>query len=233
MKGSLDRNTIPKSIRILDVLWSPDSKVNMKDEFKQKHIPKSQHFDLFAAARTCRLYTKSFPLATDFESYTKFQMGLNRDDHVVVYDRSSYGFHTAPKAFWTCPERRLIPRLTLNAFKILRHENVSLLNGGLFGWMKKGGKIENGEGYSMKNGSWKFNPKTGTVWRRNCQQILNTIHHHDEIRKEIVVDIRNRKAFDHQYIKHSINSSMDERKIDVKGNYIASSMKGMSATSLS
>ncbi|KAI3380463.1 hypothetical protein SNEBB_001689 [Seison nebaliae] len=99
--GSLDRNIIPKSIRILDVSWSSDPKVNMKEEFKKKHIPKSQHFDLFATAKPCRLYPRPFPLATDFESYTKFQIGLNRDDHVVVYDRSEYGFQTASKAFWT------------------------------------------------------------------------------------------------------------------------------------
>ncbi|KAI3379243.1 hypothetical protein SNEBB_002463, partial [Seison nebaliae] len=153
-------------------------------------------------------------------------------------------------AFWT--------------FKMLGHENVSVLNGGLFGWMKKGGKVESGEGYSMKNGSWKFNPKMETVWRRNFHQIISTIRHHDNIRKEIVVDTRSREAFDRQHIKHSINlpyssffdkntgflktrkdlitlldnsnvdmEPMDERTIEIKGNYIAFCMTEMSATSLS
>ncbi|KAI3385681.1 hypothetical protein SNEBB_000460 [Seison nebaliae] len=113
MKGSLDRNNIPKAIRILDVSRSPSPKVNMKDEFKQVHIPKAQYFDLFAVTRPCRLYPKPFPFARDFESYCKYEVGLNRRDHVVLYDRSQFGFQTASKAFWT--------------FKMFGHENVSVL----------------------------------------------------------------------------------------------------------
>ncbi|KAI3390220.1 hypothetical protein SNEBB_011454 [Seison nebaliae] len=250
MKGSFDRNIIPKSVRILDVSWSPDTKINMKEEFKKAHIPEAQHFDLFASSKACRLYRKPFPIANEFESYCKFQIGLNHDDHVVVYDRSPYGFQASSKAFWT--------------FKMLGHENVSVLNGGLFGWINQQGKIQNGDGYSKTNGNWKYNPRREKFWRRNFHQILDTIHHHDDVRKEIVVDTRNRDAFDFQHIKHSINlpystlfdkrtgflktrkdlisllenSSMqmeqiDERTINVKGNYVASSLTGMSATSLS
>ncbi|KAI3383718.1 hypothetical protein SNEBB_001211 [Seison nebaliae] len=250
LSGKVNQNAIPKSIRILDVSWSPDPKVNVKEEFKKIHIPQAQHFDLFASARACRLYPKPFPLAADFESYCKFQIGLNRNDHIVVYDRSPFGFQTSSKAFWT--------------FKMLGHENVSVLNGGLVGWKKAVGKVESGDGYSNKNGTWKFNPKMGKFWRRNFHQVLNTIHHQDNARKEIIIDTRSRDAFNSQHIKHSINlpygslfdketgflksredligliknaniqmEEMDERTIDIKGNYIASCMTGMTATSLS
>lgn len=54
------------------------------------------------------------------------RLGISPDQHVVVYD--SKGVFSAPRAAFT--------------FKAFGHENVSVLDGGLPGWKKEGGYVD-------------------------------------------------------------------------------------------
>ncbi|KAI8925640.1 Rhodanese-like domain-containing protein [Entophlyctis helioformis] len=55
-------------------------------------------------------------------------LGITRDDHVVLYD--AFGIYSAPRVWWT--------------LKFFGHERVSVLDGGLFKWVRERRAVERG-----------------------------------------------------------------------------------------
>lgn len=64
------------------------------------------------------------PSAKQFQSQVR-NLGINSDTHVVVFDNT--GVYSAPRAWWM--------------FKVMGHDKVSVLNGGLAAWQAAGGEV--------------------------------------------------------------------------------------------
>ncbi|KAK5969951.1 Rhodanese domain-containing protein, partial [Trichostrongylus colubriformis] len=67
----------------------------------------------------------------DFEKYIRL-LGVNNNDHVVLYGRGSFaGMLWPARAWWT--------------FKLYGHDKVSVLDGGLEAWKKAGQPVASGD----------------------------------------------------------------------------------------
>lgn len=63
--------------------------------------------------------------AAEFQEKAR-ALGLNRTSHLVIYD--NFGIYSAPRAWWM--------------FKAMGHDHVSVLNGGLPGWIENAFEVE-------------------------------------------------------------------------------------------
>jgi len=81
-------------------------------------IPGACFFDLDTIAKPDPVLKHMLPSQKMFEDFNEAH-GIKPDDHVVCYDR--HGMFSAPRLWWT--------------YRMFGHEKVSVLNGGLPGWL--------------------------------------------------------------------------------------------------
>ncbi|KAJ3018378.1 UNVERIFIED_CONTAM: threonyl-tRNA synthetase [Siphonaria sp. JEL0065] len=91
-----------------------------------QRIQDSQFFDLSVIRDVLKSQPLIAPSHEDFGGFMD-ELGIRNSDHVVVYD--TVGIHSSPRAWWI--------------FKLMGHENVSVLDGGLPEWIKSGYPVIN------------------------------------------------------------------------------------------
>jgi thiosulfate/3-mercaptopyruvate sulfurtransferase len=107
--------------------------------------------------RMCIPGAKNFDLKTNFKDHTsslpntipspdQFErncraLGINKDSEIVIYDNK--GTQNSPRAWWL--------------FKVMGHENVAVLNGGLPDWIEEGLKTETIVFKDVEAGSFESN----------------------------------------------------------------------------
>jgi len=123
----LAENLNKKNVKVLDASWAL-SGPNMRQQFEKEHIPGAKFFDIDDIADKSTNLPHMLPKESDFD-FAMANFGISNADHVVVYDRSGM-YVASARAWWT--------------FKAFGHNNVSVLEGGLSNWKKKGNEVENG-----------------------------------------------------------------------------------------
>ncbi|HJZ33475.1 MAG TPA: 3-mercaptopyruvate sulfurtransferase [Hyphomicrobiaceae bacterium] len=106
----------------------PTTKRNAKAEFLDAHIPGALFFDIDDIADEKSALPHMLPSPTKFASRMK-RMGIGDGMHIVAYD--SEGLYSAARVWWM--------------FRIMGHEEVRILNGGLRKWKAEGRPLEAGE----------------------------------------------------------------------------------------
>jgi thiosulfate/3-mercaptopyruvate sulfurtransferase len=106
----------------------PTTKRNAKAEFLDAHIPGALFFDIDDIADEKSALPHMLPSPTKFASRMK-RMGIGDGMHIVAYD--SEGLYSAARVWWM--------------FRIMGHEEVRVLNGGLRKWKAEGRPLEAGE----------------------------------------------------------------------------------------
>lgn len=107
-----------ENVKILDGTWAlPDA----VDELASGYIPGAQVFDIDAIADLSSSMKHMLPSPEAF-SLAISKMGIGNNDHVICYDR--HGLFSSPRVWWT--------------FMTFGHSNVSVLDGGLPGWIESG-----------------------------------------------------------------------------------------------
>ena len=94
-------------------------------EFAAARIPGACRFDINKVADQTNPLPHMIPPATEFAAAVS-AMGIGDDDHVVIYDDST--ILPATRVWWM--------------FRLLGHERVSVLDGGLAAWRRGGGEME-------------------------------------------------------------------------------------------
>ena len=113
---------------VLDASWHlPTLNRSGAEEFLVEHIPGAQFFDIDDIADETSDLPHMLPSTVKFASRMK-EMGIGDGVRVVVYD--SYGIQSAARAWWM--------------FRIMGHEDVRVLNGGLKKWKAEGRPLEDG-----------------------------------------------------------------------------------------
>ncbi|CAF1022635.1 unnamed protein product [Didymodactylos carnosus] len=141
----------------------------MEKEYKEGHIPTSVFFDQLECSRSTSVVPRGLPKMKCFENYMGL-LGVSNNHHVVVYDRSPFGFLGAARAWWL-----------LRAFG---HENVSILNGGLNKWVADNNKLASeGPIYEPDKFTGALNPNL----IREYQDVTASINGDES---EILVDAR-------------------------------------------
>ena len=97
--------------------------------FKQQRIPSARFFDLDAVKDHDSKYPHMLPTAEGFAKAMQ-EIGIRRDDEVVIYDSKELGIFSAPRVGWT--------------FKVFGHPSVHLLNNFRL-WVEQGYSTESGE----------------------------------------------------------------------------------------
>ena len=123
-------STVPRVIPVCASWFLPNDPQGRTglEVFKQQRIPSSRFFDLDAVKDHDSPYPHMLPTAEGFAGAMR-DIGIERDDHVVIYDSKELGIFSAPRVGWT--------------FKIFGHPNVHILNNFRL-WVEQGFPTETG-----------------------------------------------------------------------------------------
>ncbi|KAJ5096424.1 hypothetical protein NUU61_005780 [Penicillium alfredii] len=99
------------------------------DSFQQSRIPQARFFDLDAIKDHDSPYPHMLPTCETF-SEAMGELGIRRDDEVVVYDTAELGIFSAPRVGWT--------------LRVFGHPNVHILDNYRL-WVREGLPTESGE----------------------------------------------------------------------------------------
>jgi thiosulfate/3-mercaptopyruvate sulfurtransferase len=113
---------------VLDAsLHLPTTGRDAKAEYQVAHIPGAVFFDIEDISDEKNPLPHMLPSTTKFASRVK-KMGIGDGMRIVVYD--SEGLYSAARAWWM--------------FRVMGHDDVAVLNGGLKKWKAEGRAVEDG-----------------------------------------------------------------------------------------
>lgn len=105
----------------------PTAKRDARAEYAAEHIPGAIFFDIDAISDETSPLPHMLPTAAKFASRMK-AMGVGDGMKVIVYD--SEGLYSAARVWWM--------------FRVMGHDDVAVLNGGLRKWKAEGRPLEDG-----------------------------------------------------------------------------------------
>ena len=109
-------------IAIFDASWYlPTNNINAFENFSKAHIENAHFFDIDAISDPDTNLPHMVPSPEMFAS-TMRKLGIRNDQHIIIYDQQ--GLFSAARVWWT--------------FRVMGHEKVSILNGGLKKWTSEG-----------------------------------------------------------------------------------------------
>ena len=124
----LSRHLADSDLAILDGSWHlPPENRDAAAEFAERHIPGAAFFDINTIADVASGLPHMLPGDTQFAEAVG-RMGIGNGTRVVVYD--TRGLFSAARVWWT--------------FRVMGHDNVAVLDGGLPGWLAGGHAFETG-----------------------------------------------------------------------------------------
>ncbi|KAJ6098530.1 hypothetical protein N7467_000065 [Penicillium canescens] len=124
-------STSPRVIPLCAAWFMPNDPEGRKgiDSFRNSRIPQARFFDLDAIKDPDSPYPHMLPTCETFAEAMS-DLGIRRDDEVVVYDTAELGIFSAPRVGWT--------------LRVFGHPNVHILNNYRL-WVKEGLPTESGE----------------------------------------------------------------------------------------
>lgn len=158
------------------IILDASQKVNQTKEeslFMELQIKGARIFDIKNDfSDTTNPLPNTLPNPDAFAKAAK-KIGINKNSKIVVYD--SLGIYTSPRAWWL--------------FKIMGHENVWVLDGGLPAWIRENLPVEKSEKRTYETGNFesKFNPDLV----KTKEQILENINK----KEAVLIDARSSDRF--------------------------------------
>lgn len=124
-------STSPRTVPICGSWFLPNDsqKRSGLEVFKQAHIPQARFFDLDKVADTSSPYPHMLPSPEVFRDAMQ-DLGVRRDDVLVVYDTQELGIFSGPRVAWT--------------LRVFGHPAVHLLNNFKL-YVEEGNPTESGE----------------------------------------------------------------------------------------
>ncbi|KAI0126641.1 Rhodanese-like domain-containing protein [Xylariales sp. AK1849] len=124
----------PRVVPLCASWFLPNDERKGIDVFREKRIPKAKFFDLDKVKDKHSPYPHMLPSAKEFAAAMS-ELGIRKDDTVVVYDSKEMGIFSAPRVGWT--------------LKVFGHPKVHILNNFKL-WVEEGHPTESGELYSVE-----------------------------------------------------------------------------------
>ena len=154
---------------------SPSSNVSgLKSELDKIQIAGSRMFDLkknFSDKKSD--LPNTLLSAKDFQKEVR-KLGINQDSKIVVYD--NLGIYTSPRVWWM--------------FRVMGHQNIAVLNGGLPEWVKDGYEMELIQQNTYKKGNFKATLNQEMVLNFETMQSCSTNQ------EAVIFDARSKGRFD-------------------------------------
>lgn len=126
-------STSPRTIPLCAAWFLPNDGRKGIDTFISKRVPHARFFDLDKVIDKNSPYPHMLPSASTFASAMS-ELGIRKDDTVVVYDSHEAGIFSAPRVGWT--------------LKAFGHRQVHVLNNFKL-WVEEGYPVESGEFYDI------------------------------------------------------------------------------------
>ena len=111
-------------IRVIDATFYLPGQGDAHADYRAGHIPGAAFFDVDAIADSANPLPHMMP-APEVFAETMGRLGIANDDHVIAYGMGG------PRAWWS--------------LRLMGHDAVSVLDGGLARWKAEGRAIESGE----------------------------------------------------------------------------------------
>jgi thiosulfate/3-mercaptopyruvate sulfurtransferase len=180
---------------ILDA--SPESNVSgLPSTHAELSIPKARIFDLkekFSDKESS--FPNTVPQPDQFEQECR-ELGISNTSRIIVFD--NLGIYTSPRVWWL--------------FKVMGHENISVLDGGLPEWIKNGFETVRRPERNQKFGMGDFKSQYHPEYVILYDQVLENIQSNDFL----IVDARSEGRFEGReeeprknlksgHIPHSVN----------------------------
>lgn len=161
-------------IQPLFVMGLKKTKEELAAQETAVQIPGSNWFDLKTTfLDTSAALPNTVPSAEDFQRNCQ-ELGINKDTLVVLYDDN--GVYSSPRAWWL--------------FRLMGHDKVVVLNGGLPAWQEAGGPTVAFHQPTVKKGDF-----IATL-QKDRIQYTDTILQNMEDQEMQVLDARSRGRFD-------------------------------------
>lgn len=113
-------------LRIIDATWTmPGAPATGKALYDSQHIPGARHFDIDDIADTSSELPHMLPSPEKFASRAR-KLGLGDGHRIICYDQN--GYLASARAWWM--------------FRVMGHDDVAVLDGGLDAWKTTGGDVE-------------------------------------------------------------------------------------------
>ena len=162
LEANLDR------VRVIDGSWHmPADNRDAAADFVAARIPGAVHFDIEAISDHESPLPHMLPSPEDFATAVG-ALGIASTDHIVIYD--SRGLFSAARVWWM--------------FRVMGHDDVAVLDGGLPRWVAEGRAIESGPADAPKPRT--FIPRFRPELVRDADQVLRVA----ESRQALILDAR-------------------------------------------
>jgi thiosulfate/3-mercaptopyruvate sulfurtransferase len=159
-------------IRVVDASWHfPQTGRDAKREYDEAHIPGAVFFDIDEIADTSSPYPHMLPDPVKFASRMK-KLGLGDGNRMIIYD--TLGLFSAARVWWM--------------FRVMGHEDVAVLDGGLPKWQAEGRPINDIPPVPRER---HFTPRPNRTLLRDVEQMMANLVN----RAEQVVDARGQPRF--------------------------------------
>jgi thiosulfate/3-mercaptopyruvate sulfurtransferase len=127
-------NSDPRVIPLCASWFLPNDERRGIDVFREKRIPRARFFDLDKVIDKRSPYPHMLPSAKQFAEAMS-ELGIRKEDTVVVYDTKELGIFSAPRVGWT--------------LRVFGHPKVHVLNNFKL-WVEQGYPTESGDLYSVE-----------------------------------------------------------------------------------
>ena len=130
-------STAPRIIPLCASWFLPNDpqKRTGQQVFRESRIPTARFFDLDAVKDHDSPYPHMLPTAEEFAKAMQ-ELGIRKDDEVVIYDSKELGIFSAPRVGWT--------------FRVFGHSSVHVLNNYRL-WVERDFPTESGEPQPVQN----------------------------------------------------------------------------------
>lgn len=124
-------STSPRVVPLCAAWFMPNDPEGRKgiDAYRKHRIPQARYFDLDAVKDAESPYPHMLPTCETFAEAMS-ELGIRRDDEVVVYDTEELGIFSAPRVGWT--------------LRVFGHPKVHVLNNYRL-WVREGFPLETGD----------------------------------------------------------------------------------------
>ena len=158
---------------VLDATWTiPGEPKSGYDHYREAHIPGALFFDIDDLSDTSSPHPHMLPPPEKFASRMR-KIGVGDGMKVVVYDEK--GIFSSPRAWWM--------------FRVMGHEDVAVLNGGLKKWLAEGRAVESGP--PALRSARHFTARKNSELVRDLSDMLRAV----QAGKTQIVDARSKSRF--------------------------------------
>lgn len=139
---------------VIDCSWHFPDEGDAWEEYQEEHIPGALFLDIDVVSDTGTPLPHMLPSPEKFSRIIG-EMGISNDSTIVVYD--TYGFFCAAARVWWM-------------FRIMGHDKVKVLNGGMPKWLDEDMPVEDGLPRMLPNQTFKVSYDSSQV--RETHQIV-------------------------------------------------------------